>query len=202
MMHDGATGPAVNLDAVVPGPHAVGLGALSELRGEVTILDDRVWYSYPDGAAKIKTLVGPARGESAALLVVADVESWESIRIEEALDMAGLEQRLTQIATERFDGQAFPFLVEAVFPSLQIHIIDGERVESGASHEQHRKAAVTLAPEKVPATLVGFYSDSHQGVFTHHSQRTHIHAVIDEPLATGHVDGVELPVGAILKVPK
>ena len=204
MMHEGATGPAVSLDDVVPGPHAVGVGALSELRGEVTILDDRVWISFPEESTQVRTLVNSAADETAALLVVANVDSWQSIRLDKPLDLSALEQRLTQIAAERSgagEASVFPFLVEAVFPSLKIHVIDGKRVEPGASHEEHRKGAVTLAPRNVPATLVGFYSDSHQGVFTHRGQRAHIHAVIAHPLATGHVDGVEIPVGAILKLP-
>lgn len=57
IMHEGRTKAAVRLDQVVPGPHAFALGALSELRGEVTVVDDVVWTAYPrdDGTAEVRT---------------------------------------------------------------------------------------------------------------------------------------------------
>src|SRR5687767_5611127 len=55
IMHEGRTASAVELSAVVPGPHVWGLGALEGLRGEVTVLDDEVWLARPraDGTAAV-----------------------------------------------------------------------------------------------------------------------------------------------------
>lgn len=55
--------------------------------------------------------------------------------------------------------------------------------------------------DRASATLVGFYSESDQGVFTHMGSKTHIHCALDEPLYTGHVDHVTIPAGTTLRFP-
>ena len=55
--------------------------------------------------------------------------------------------------------------------------------------------------ERAPATLVGFYSRSDEGVFTHMGSKTHIHCVVDEPISAGHVDHVSIPTGTTVKFP-
>ena len=51
------------------------------------------------------------------------------------------------------------------------------------------------------ATLLGFFSKHHQGVFTHHGENTHFHFVDEEKRLTGHVDAVGIKAGALFKVP-
>lgn len=49
--------------------------------------------------------------------------------------------------------------------------------------------------------MLGFYSDSHHAIFTHHTTNMHIHLkTIDNKIA-GHIDGLELGKGMILKLP-
>ncbi len=52
----------------------------------------------------------------------------------------------------------------------------------------------SVAPE-------GFYSQSDEGIFTHMGSKTHIHCVLYDPLASGHVDHVTVPVGTTIKFP-
>jgi hypothetical protein len=61
---------------------------------------------------------------------------------------------------------------------------------------------VRIKAVNVPATLIGFYSTSHEGIFTHRGQTTHVHAVLADPLVTGHVDAAVIPRGAIVKLPR
>lgn len=96
----------------------------------------------------------------------------------------------------------YPFVLEGEFEDLQWHVIDASRLTGGASsHEDHQAAAIKSSRERASATLVGFYSEHDQGVFTHMGSNTHIHCVLDEPLATGHVDHVTIPAGTKVKFP-
>ncbi len=201
MMHEGKTSAAVQLTDVSPGPHTYAVGALSELRGEVTIVDDRVWLSYPDGSTHLTT-VGAPGDEGAALLVAAQVESWEWVVVEREMTLDALAEDLARHAVERKLTEPFVFRIDALFPRLELHVVDGSKIKPGTSPAEHHAAAVQLGSTNVPATLVGFYSTQHAGVFTHHGEATHIHAVLADPLVTGHVDGGVVPEGAILKLPR
>ncbi len=202
MMHDGQTSTVVRTSDVVPGPHTYAVGALSELRGEVTIVDDQVWLSYPHGAGH-RTIADANHTEGAALLVTAQVEHWNEVRIEEDLAMDEFEAHLAKLAEKRqLADEPFVFRVEALFPRLEIHVVDGSKLKPGTSAREHHAASVQIKSMQVAATLVGFRSSSHQGVFTHHGETTHVHAVLSDPLVTGHVDAVVVPRGAILKLPR
>lgn len=203
MMHHGRTATVVQTRDVAPGPHTYAVGALSELRGEVTIVDDQVWYSYPDGDG-FRTVAGASNVEGAALLVVARVAHWEDVVLERDLTLPDLEDTLGQLAASRNlpPDSPFGFRIEALFPRLDLHVVDGAKLKPGASVQEHHAAAVRIEAENVPANLIGFHSTSHQGIFTHRGQTTHIHAVLANPLVTGHVDAAVIPRGAILKLPR
>ena len=49
--------------------------------------------------------------------------------------------------------------------------------------------------------MVGFYSDAHHGIFTHHSTNMHIHMKTGDHKVAGHVDDLTLGPKMILKLP-
>ena len=81
------------------------------------------------------------------------------------------------------------------------HVIDGRRQAGGESHQDHLAAAVRSRRDRAPATLVGFFSKSDQGVFTHMGSKTHLHCVVTDSLSSGHVDRVDVPAGTTVKFP-
>jgi len=95
-----------------------------------------------------------------------------------------------------------PFVMTGRMADLRWHTIDGRRLVPGAGgHDAHANAAIREERAETSASLVGFYSDAHEGVFTHRGKRTHVHVVVREPLASGHVDHVVVPAGATLRLP-
>jgi alpha-acetolactate decarboxylase len=64
-------------------PHTFGVGALSHLRGEITVLDDIAWIARPsdDGTISVSHYPVHSTPDSAALLVVAHVESWRELTV-------------------------------------------------------------------------------------------------------------------------
>src|SRR5688572_4171827 len=56
VVHERDLAPKVKLAEVLARPHAYAVGALSELRGEVTIVDGVAWLAYPaaGGGARVE----------------------------------------------------------------------------------------------------------------------------------------------------
>ena len=49
--------------------------------------------------------------------------------------------------------------------------------------------------------MLGFYSNSHHAIFTHHTTNMHIHVKTVDNKIAGHVDGLTLEKGMTLKLP-
>ena len=204
IMHEGKSGPQVALSSVVPGPHAYGVGALSELRGEVTVFDDEVWLAYPndDGSARVSKV--RVSNEQAALLVVADVAAWRRIPIASEVPFERLDDEIERFA--RANGaderRPLPLIIEGSFVELSWHVVDGRKLTAASTHEQHAAAAARGKVGRSGGALIGFFSTHHQGVFTHMSKKTHFHAVLPDENLSGHVDGVTVLAGATLLLPQ
>jgi alpha-acetolactate decarboxylase len=201
IMHQGRTAAAVRLADVVPGPHAWGLGALEGLNGEVTVLNDSVWLARPgpDGHASIEKVTPTSEG--AALFVVANVATWREESITERVPVTELDAFLDKrVSRSAGPGAAVALRIEGPVSSLRWHVVDGSKLQPGASHAEHARSAVSGILEQADAVLVGFYSSVHQGVFTHAGSRSHLHVLVESPLISGHVDAVTLEPGARLFV--
>jgi acetolactate decarboxylase len=204
MIHAGRVGPNVDLATLLPAPDLYALGALANLAGEVTVVAGTAYLSYPDAQEKTRTETVHSTSAAATLLVSAHVPAWRSFNIEAPIRFDELDAAIaTLAATAGVNTETrFPFLIEGGLEDLRWHVIDGSRLPAGAtSHEDHRAAGVKSRIDRGAATLLGFYSRDDQGVFTHMGSTTHIHCVVDAPVATGHVDHVVVPAGTTIKFP-
>lgn len=201
VVREGKTGGLARLSALNVNKTTVGLGALAALDGEATILHGDIHLARPrNGKA-----VASSGDAEVCLFVMADVPEWGSVRLSEAVTWAKLDRAIED--TLRRQGldtaKRIPFLLEGEFRNLNAHVVDGSKLPKGpSSHEQHIETAVQFASPKTKGTIVGFFSKSDQGVFTHHTTTTHLHCVLPAEGFSGHVDEVALSAGATLRFPK
>lgn len=203
IIHEGKTGATVSLGALLPNPDLCAVGALADLAGEVTIVAGRAYLSHPDGD-EAWVEVESRTDAAATLLVAAEVPAWQSVVTEREIRFDELDREIEALArAARLDvGERFPFLVEGRVEDLQWHVVDGRRLPPGpSSHEEHVAAGVKASRARTPAVLVGFYSAHDQGVFTHMGSTTHVHCVVEGPLAAGHVDHVTIPPRTTIRFP-
>jgi acetolactate decarboxylase len=201
MMHAGDTEAKVNLAGLLPDPELYAVGALSGLRGEITIIGGAAWLAYPDADTNVRSVKSTSSTEDATLLVAQRIGAWTESRVPEPVAYEALDQRLGEMARQAGlpDGEPFVFVVRGEVADLEWHVIDGRRLgPEGGGHASHRQAAVVRTAAAARATLVGFYSTRHGGIFTHVGARTHIHGVVGEDEASGHVDHVTLPAGTVI----
>jgi acetolactate decarboxylase len=204
VFHEGQKGAMVRLDSLLPNPDLYGVGALAHLSGEVTVIGGRVYLSYPEGAESTRTESPFQADVAATLLVTSEVPSWQSVVIDRAIRFEELDDEIVRLATAAGTNRSgrFPLLLEGTFENLKWHVIDGRRLTGGgSSHQDHLAAAVNAERHRATAILLGFYSETDQGVFTHMGSRTHMHCVLDAPLSMGHVDHVDIPAGVTVKFP-
>ena len=204
MMHEGKTGAEVRLGTLLPDSTLYAVGALADLAGEVTVLGGTAWLSHPAGRDSARTEAVAVSDAGACLLVTARVGSWQALTTTAPIAFEALDDSIASLAAAAgMDLETrFPFLLEGTFEDLEWHVIDGARLTGNeTSHLDHLAAAVQSRRARTPARLVGFYSRHDERVFTHMGSSTHIHCVLEQPLAAGHVDHVTVPAGTVVMFP-
>ena len=204
MMHKGDLSSKVTLDELKDINHLYALGAVENLKGEVLVLDGIPSISYVKGNDSLKTMMIDSSFEkNACLLVIASVEEWKSINIPNTVvTYDDFEIFVEEIAAENGVNtvEAFPFMIEGVAKSFDWHVIDWPEGDTEHSHDKHIHSGLYGTHENQAVAMLGFYSNKHHAIFTHHTTNMHVHVKSDR--ATGHADGFVLGENMMLKLPK
>ncbi len=207
MMHQGITDAGTSISAAMTGKHMWGVGAVKDLDGEITIMNSSINLAQPVPNSEDAIYQNIAQSDSGvALLVLAEVEHWTSIPIDVDLDsQKALEAFIAKSsqAAGWDQDQILPFRVLGKTSHLQLHVIDGKRLEgAGNSHEEHIATAIKNVWKGTEVEMFGFRSLHHKAIFTHHDTTIHIHGVTADQ-SSGHVDEVAIKAGeCVLLMPK
>jgi acetolactate decarboxylase len=198
---NGKLAAAIDVKTLAGRPHLYGIGPIEQLRGEVTIANSRPALARvaPDGSAKVTE----SFETGAPFLVWAEVPRWHRIPIPADIrSFADLERFVPKAAAAaRLDADTpFPFLVDGREELIEFHILN--RIGDGPHNlDIHKKIQVSFELEKAEATIVGFHSTRHRGIFTPADSNIHIHFQTPDNRQSGHIQKLQLGGGAILSVP-
>lgn len=184
VLREGRSEPRVQLTEATA-PTTIGVGALSGLQGEVTILDGQTLVARGDRV----TVAQPE--DQATLLVTADVTRWQRIPLGDIADLDGLEAAIAATLTERGSDPTgpWPLRVRGEANHLALHVI------AGACPIAHPDgpAPWRWTGSGTPVELIGFYAEGAHGRLTHHGRKTHLHAVTSGAAGRmGHLDEIAL----------
>lgn len=201
IMHKGDISSKVELKKFENIKHFYALGAIENLKGEIQIFDGK---PYNTMIIEDTLTFDNSFDKKATLLVYASVNKWKSFKIpENIVTYKELELYINQTAKNnriKVD-EPFPFLLEGKPKYIDWHVINWKNGDTEHSHEKHISSGLNGRLSNKQVEMLGFYSDSHHAIFTHHTTNMHIHLkTIDNQLA-GHVDGLSLEKGMILKLP-
>jgi acetolactate decarboxylase len=177
------------------------LGAVKGLAGEIMIVNGQPIISKTvNGEISIQNDFN----QNAILLVYAQVEAWDELSLEtEISDLMSLQTSLKAIAEKNgLDTSVpFPFLIEGDFTEIKWHIINASEATE-ANHDAYKKAGISGHSFNETGKILGFYSENHEGVFTHHGSYLHAHYVNDSITKMGHVDEIVIRSPLKLSLPK
>ncbi len=201
MMHKGDITAKADLKDLENSVHLYALGALENLKGEVQIFD-----SEPFNTMVIDSSLSfdNSFDKKATLLVFASVNQWKSINIpHNVVTYEQLAHYISQSAQENQIqiNEPFPFLIEGTTMSFDWHVINWEDGDTEHSHDKHINSGLNGTIENTQVEMLGFYSNSHHAIFTHHTTNMHIHVKTADNKIAGHVDNLTLGQGMILKLP-
>lgn len=171
--------------------HLYGLGPVAQLKGEIMILDGKVFSTEKHATQLVST---EDKISKAALLVYSHVAQWKAVTLKTTIkNYVALEKLVEATAkTSGYDIEIpFAFKIEASPQILSFHVIDWK---DGTVHtmENHKQFAYSGKLKNEKVWLLGFYSTHHQGVFTHHTTYMHVHMMDEKTKTVGHLDELEL----------
>lgn len=182
-------------------PNLYALGALEGLAGEVLVLNGRPLNSMARNGSLV---FDKSFDQKATLLVASRVKSWETLSIKAPFN--NLQELQTLIAKEAAaygikTSEPFPFMLKGDFQSIAWHVINAKEAEE-QSHEAFKKAGLKGESSFQSAKVLGFYSEQHEGIFTHHGSYLHMHFINSDETVMGHVDDLVNDVEFELWLPK
>jgi len=188
----------ISLDTIKNKNGLYGLGPTENLNGELLIFDGHSFVSRVNADGTIQ--MEESYQAKAPFFVYANATEWEEVAMEGISSIKELEDQLTMLKGET--SEPFVFKIKGKVANAQYHVQNlppGSIVRS--PDDAHLGQAIyELVNEDVE--IVGFYSTSHQGIFTHHDSFLHMHIITADRTKMGHLDGVMLVKGAKLLIPK
>ena len=179
-------------------PHLYAIGPIEQLRGEVTVIDSRPALSRVGANGAVEVTANFETG--APFLVWAEVPAWRTVPIPPEVrtfkDLEAFVPRVAGAAAER----ALPFLVDGRNDMIDFHILN--RIgDPPHNAERHKQIQVPFELKQTEAVVVGFYSQSHRGIFTTMDSAIHLHFQTRANDSSGHIQSVEVGAGAVLRLP-
>lgn len=202
MMHQGDLTAKIALSDLDSAQHLYALGAVEDLKGEILIWDNVPYISQKKSD---RLLISENMEFNAALLVCADVENWTPLSIpQEVRSEADFDAFLSKKAKENglSTDAPFPFLVKGSIQEAKWHVIDWPEGDLEHSHEKHIRSGLFGKLENEEVEILGFYSEDHKGVFTHHTSNMHLHLRSVNGELAGHLDEFELGAEMELYLPE
>ncbi len=201
MMHKGDLSAKADLKDFEDSEHFYALGAIEDLKGEVQIFNSKPFNTIvTDSTLSFDN----SFDKKAALFVYASVSKWTSINIPDSvITYVQLESFIENAAKKQQinTDEPFIFLMEGTAKSFDWHVINWKDGDTEHSHEKHINSGLNGTIENRTVEMLGFYSNAHHAIFTHHTTNMHIHVKTADNKIAGHVDDLIVGKGMTLKLP-
>ena len=182
--------------------HFYALGAIENLKGEIQILDSKPFNTT---VVDSNLTFDYSFSKKATLLVYASVDKWKTINIPDNVSTSEQFEKYIEQAAKKNQiniDEPFPFLIEGIVKSFDWHVIDWKDGDMEHTHEKHKTSGLYGTINNRQVEMLGFYSNAHHAIFTHHTTNMHIHVKTADNKVAGHVDGLTLGKGMTLKLPE
>ena len=199
---NGKLAAAIDLRELSVTRHLYAIGPIEQLRGEVTVIDSRPSLSRvgSDGAVQVTE----SFDTGALFLVWAQVPQWQSVAIPaQVRSFPELEAFVPRSAAALgLDARRpTPFLVRGRQELIDFHILNRVGDEPHDA-KKHKAIQVSFELHRAEATIVGFYSPSHRGIFTAMDATIHLHFQTPDNTCSGHIQTLEIGPDAVLSLPQ
>jgi acetolactate decarboxylase len=195
MMHTMNSGDAsgkILLDTIKDKTHLYGLGPLENLAGELTVVDGKSFLSTVVSPTKMK--VEETFSVKAPFFVYTNIDKWKEVILPDSVETIRQLENFLDASMKQLT-QPFAFKIQATVKNAVVHVMNLPKGAVVHSPEEAQKYRQNYSLKNQQVALIGFFSTRHQGIFTHHDSKVHIHLLTADLKQMGHVDDLQLQKG-------
>lgn len=168
-----------------------GLGPYGKMQGEITVMNGKplIAEAKADGSVR----VSQSWKSEAPFFVYQQVPNWVAYDLAAKIEnLSDLQRAIETLASQKGYSLTTPFAFRVVgnIEALTTHVVLPRSPEIAGY--QSGKNQVSYDYKNSKGELIGFYSQQHQGVFTHKESYIHVHFVSEDMTQMGHVDKIAL----------
>jgi acetolactate decarboxylase len=187
VMWEGKLDGLLHFDTLSDQSNLYGLGPLAGLRGEITIDAGQVYVSRVTSDTTMEVI--KTNEVSAPFFVRAQVTDWQETQLPDTVrSIQQLEEYLIDRVNNRKDP--FPFKLTGTIDSAFIHVQNLPPGTNVSSPKEAHQGQTNYRLGSQEVSIIGFYSQKHQGIFTHHDSYLHLHLITEDESQMGHLDRV------------
>jgi acetolactate decarboxylase len=187
-MWKGELYPKVLLDTIDNKEGLYGIGPKSYMRGELMIINGKTYQSIIDDKNNLR--IEEQYDLSAPFFVYANASVWDTLVLPETVKTIKSIEHF--IATKHHDSFPTVFKLLGKIAKAEIHV---QNLPEGTNVSSPKEAHVgqrQFLIENQEVVVIGFYSKTHQGIFTHHDAYSHMHLITKDTKYMGHLDNITI----------
>jgi acetolactate decarboxylase len=179
----------INLDTIQPKTHLYGMGPVENLSGELLIYDGIGYKATVTDSIHMQ--VTTTFEAKAPFFGYAHVENWKEIQVPNTITtLPLLEQYLNQNSQE--NKRPFLFKIIGEFEKATVHVVHLPKGTLVHSPEEAHQGQMNYMISHSNGVILGFFSTTHQAIFTHHDTYMHLHLLTNDHSIMGHLDQLEI----------
>lgn len=189
------------------------VGPAAGLDGEITICNSRPYVSKARGNDYD---VDNTLNHDALFLVWSQIPRWKNTVIKDSIKSYVELQKLIKVRASASGidvSKPFPFQVSGTSAEIVWHINVDRTEGSPITRDLFVKSKATYTTNNEPVDIIGFYSESHHGIFISQyapaiqpnsgdQNAVHMHFVSRKSKAAGHIDDITHIKGMTLRLPE
>ncbi|NBC57914.1 MAG: alpha-acetolactate decarboxylase [Bacteroidetes bacterium] len=183
VMWKGELGAKIQLDTLNKNG-LYGIGPLEGLAGEITIVEGQIYISTVDDNNQIRVEKQPHVG--APFFVYTNAEKFKEIKLPE--DVTNLNLLNKFLSKNHDTDNAYMFKLKGQIESGKIHVQNLPPNTKVSSPKEAHQGQVDFEIDNKAVEMIGFYSNSAHGVYTHHDTNIHVHLITKDKTMMGHCD--------------
>lgn len=189
VMWKGELHDRINLDTIANKKGLYGLGPATYLTGELLINNGTSYVSKVTSDTTMTVI--KTYENSAPFFVYANVTDWENVPLSQSVKtISDIEDFVT--AEAKHLKKPFAFKLTGKIAEATIHIQNLPEGSKVSSPKEAHQGQTNYKLKKENATIIGFFSTEHKGIFTHHDTNIHLHLITTDERKMGHLDDVTI----------
>lgn len=189
VMWKGELGATIDLDTISNKKGLYALGPESFLTGELLINNGKSYRSKvaTDGTMRVEKTTKV----SAPFLVYGNVIEWKKIPLPSAIKTINDLEKFIDHQSKEFK-KPFAFKLMGQVTHAKMHIQDLPPGTKVSSPKEAHIGQTNYTLENERTEIIGFFSKTHQGIFTHHDRYLHMHLITQDESKMGHLDELSI----------